>query len=168
VSRPTTGSGRRAELGRVGVLDPGERPAGLDHRHLHPEADAEIRDPALAGVAHRLDLALRPALAEAARDQDAVDALEERRRVLALEDLALDPVELHLDPVGDAAVVQGLDERLVGVEEPRVLAHHRDRDLALGVLDPVRDRLPAGEVGRGRVVDPEGGEHLRIRGPPAW
>ena len=83
---------RRAELGRVGVLDAGEGARRLDDGHLHAEADAEIRHLALAGEAGRPDLALGAALAEAAGHQDAVDALQERRRILALEDLALDPV----------------------------------------------------------------------------
>src|SRR5258708_4659955 len=43
VIRPTTGSEVRPELGRVCVLDAGQIARGFDHRHLHAEADAEIR-----------------------------------------------------------------------------------------------------------------------------
>src|SRR3546814_5214754 len=58
--------GARSELGRAGALDAGEVPRDLDARHLHAEADAEIRNAALAGEGDRGDLALRAALAEAA------------------------------------------------------------------------------------------------------
>ena len=135
---------RRAELGGVGVRDAGERAGRLDHRHLHAEADAEIRHLALAGEARRLDLALGAALAEAAGHEDAVDALEEGRRILALEDLALDPVEVDLHPVGDAAMDQRLDQRLVGVLEAGVLADDGDGDLALRVVDALGDRASSG------------------------
>src|SRR6185295_16823141 len=63
----------------------------------------------------RADLAFGAALAEAAGHQDAVDVLEERRRVLVFEHLALDPVEVDLHLVGDAAMRQRLDQRFVGV-----------------------------------------------------
>ncbi len=69
-----------AEFGGIGVLDAGQRAGGLDHRHLHAEADAEIRHLALAGEARRADLAFRAAVAEAAGHQDAVDMLQERGR----------------------------------------------------------------------------------------
>ena len=48
----------------------------LDHGNLHAEADAEVGHAVLAGVAHRRDLALDAALAEAARHEDRVHAGE--------------------------------------------------------------------------------------------
>ena len=68
---------------------------------------------------------------------------------------------LHL--VGDAAVGQRLDQRFVGVLEAGVLADDGDRHLALGVADALGDRLPAGEVGRRRVLDAESRQHLARR-----
>jgi hypothetical protein len=44
--------------------------------------------------------------------QNAVDVLEERRRILVLRHLALDPVEIDLHLVGDAAMGKRLDQRL--------------------------------------------------------
>src|SRR5579871_192034 len=63
----------RTELGGVGLLDADEIARGLDHGHLHAEADAEIRHVALACEPRSLDLALRAALPEPAGHQDAVD-----------------------------------------------------------------------------------------------
>ena len=122
---------RRAELGGIGLLDADEIARGLDHRHLHAEADAEIRHVALARELRRADLALRAALAEAAGHQDAVDVFEERRRVLVLEHLALDPVEIDLHLVGDAAMRQRLDQRFVGVLHAGVFADDGDGDRRL-------------------------------------
>src|SRR5881394_2001036 len=86
----------RPELGGAGLGDADEIARRLDHRHLHAEADAEVGHLARAREAGRQDLALRAALAEAAGDENAVHVLQIRRRVLALEHLALDPGELDL------------------------------------------------------------------------
>ena len=136
----------------------------LDHRHLHAEADAEIGHLALAGEPRRPDLALRAALAEAAGHQDAVHALQEaapgprpRRSRLSIQS------SLTLHAVGHAAVDQRLDQRLVGVLQPRVLADDGDGHLALGVGRCAR-RCCSQRVRSGarRVVDAEGGQHLAV------
>src|SRR3990170_4573867 len=54
-------------------------------------------------------------LRAASRHENAVDALEERRRIVALEHLALDPRHVDLDLVGDAAVNERFRQALVGV-----------------------------------------------------
>src|SRR5215467_14539319 len=100
---------RRAELGGICVLDAAQVPRGLHNRHLHAEANAEIRHVPLAGKLRRADLALGAALSETARDQDAVDMFKEGGGILALEHFALDPVEIDPYLVGDAAVAEGLD-----------------------------------------------------------
>ena len=64
------------ELGAVRALEPGDVARELDDRELHAEADAEVRHAVLARVAHRLDLALDAALAEAAGHQDRVHAAQ--------------------------------------------------------------------------------------------
>ena len=103
-----------------------------------------------------------PRDAEAARHEDAVHALEPRRRVGALEDLAFDPVELDAHMIGHAAVSQRLDQRLVGVLEPGVLADHRDRHLALGIVIGLGDAVPAAHIGLGRGLDAERGQHFAV------
>ncbi len=50
----------------------------LRYRHLQAQAEPEIRDLVLAGIAGRQDLALDAADAEAAGDEDAVRALQLR------------------------------------------------------------------------------------------
>src|SRR4030066_440934 len=49
--------GARAELGAVRVLETGDVAREFDHRHLHAETDAEIRNLIGARVLHSLNLA---------------------------------------------------------------------------------------------------------------
>src|SRR5262249_33699921 len=71
--------GSRTEFGRVCFLDAAEVARRFDDGHLHSEANPEIRHLPLARELYRPDFPLSPALAEAARDQNAVHVLEERR-----------------------------------------------------------------------------------------
>src|SRR4029078_11644847 len=97
---------------------------GLDHGHLHAEANAEIGHAASTRITRRLDLAFRAALAEAARNEYTVHVLEIGRGIFALEGLRLDPLQIDLHLVGDTAMNQRLVERFVGVFEACVLADH--------------------------------------------
>src|SRR5208283_4075626 len=154
--------GARPEFRRVRAFDAGERARRLDHGHLHAEANAEVGHLALPREARRLDLALGPALSEAAGNENAVNVLELRGRVGAFENLRLDPVEIDLDAIGEAAVRQGLDEALISVLHSGVFADDGDPDLALGIVDALRHRVPAAHVGTRRGLDAEGCEHLRV------
>ena len=147
-SRSTTGIGRLGiELGGVGAVHPGNRAGELDDRDLHPEADPQIGDLALAGDLGGGDLALDAALAEAAGDQDPVHSLERP----GIEVLRVDQLDLGFDAVMDAAVLDRLDHRLVGVGEGDVLADDRDLDLTGGGIGAAHHRLPLGQVRRGRL-----------------
>ncbi len=83
--------------------------------------------------------------------------------ILALEHFGLDPVELDADLVCDPAVVQRLDERLVGVLHARVLADDGDGDFALGIVDALGHGMPALQVRLGCGVDAEGGEDFPVQ-----
>src|SRR4030081_2270441 len=135
--------GRGAELGGIGPFDADQIARRLDHRHLHAEADAKIGYVALACELRRADFALRAALAEAAGHQNAVDVFEKRRGILVLEHLALDPVEIDLHLVGDAAMRQRLDQRFVGVLHAGVFADDGNGHGTLGVAHPLIDDVPA-------------------------
>src|SRR6266481_4767404 len=65
-----------AELAGARAIEVREMPRRLDHRHLQAETDPEIGQTALAGKPRRFDHALRPALAEAARNENAVNPIE--------------------------------------------------------------------------------------------
>ena len=130
------------ELGAVGVGHRADVARELDDGDLEPEADPEERQAVLARPAHRLDHPLHAAIAEAARHQQPVVSLEQlRRRILVGEPVAADPLDVHADVVGDAAVSQRLVHRLVRVVQVGVLADHRDPHPARRVEHPV-DHLP--------------------------
>src|SRR6476646_6788617 len=154
--------GCRAELCRVGILDAAKIACSLEHRHLHYEANAEIRHVALAGELRCPDFSFRAALTESTRDQNAVDVLEKRRRVLAFENLRLDPVEIDLHLICNSAMGERLDQRFVGVLHSRVFADNGDGDVTLGVADALVDQAPALKIGGLPRFDPERGQHLGI------
>src|SRR5512144_2404175 len=135
--------GCRAELCRVGILDTAQIACSLEHRHLHSKANAEIRYVALAGELRRPDFTFRAALTESTRDQNTVNVLEKRRRILAFENLRLDPVEIDFHLVGNSAMGERFDQRLVGVLHSRVFADNGDGNVTLGVADALVDQAPA-------------------------
>ena len=55
----------RIELGAVRPFEVGDVARELDHRNLHPKADAQVRNAVLAGITGGLDLAFDAPLAEA-------------------------------------------------------------------------------------------------------
>ena len=77
---PTTGSLVSPNSVELASLDAAQIARRLDAGHLHAEADAEIGNVAGAREGRRPDLALRAALAEAARHQYAVHAVRDRAR----------------------------------------------------------------------------------------
>ena len=72
-------------------------------------------------------------------------------RSVGVELLGADEVDLDVDAVMEAAVLERLDHRLVGVLELHVLADERDPHGALGGVGAATELLPVGQVGRGRL-----------------
>ena len=153
--------GTGAEFGRAGALDADEIACRLDDRHLHAEADAEIRHMAFACKTRRVDLAFRAAFAEAPRHEDAVDVFEMRDGVLVFEDFGLKPFDVDADIVGDAAVGQRLGQRLIGVVQAGIFANDGNGDLAFRRHDAAHDFLPTVELER-RRRDVEMAQHLAV------
>ena len=91
--------GEHVELGRVGVAGPDDLAREFDDGALQAEAQAEVRDAVFAGEVGGQDLALDAAVAEAARDEDAGDALESVVQVLVGQRLRIDPADLGVDLV---------------------------------------------------------------------
>src|SRR5215467_13511323 len=152
----------RTELGRSGAGDADEVARGFDDGHLHAKADPEVGQAARAREAGGQDLALRAPFAKAAGHQDAVHVLKIWRGVLALEDLALDPIEPYLYSVGDAAVKERLVKGLIGVLESGVLADDGNRYFAFRAGDGAGDGLPLLELRGRRIGDAKGAQHLGI------
>ena len=130
----------RIELRRVRIRPADDIARVLDRRTLHPQADAEERDLVFTRILDREALARHAAAAEAARHEDAVHALEERRILLQL--LRLDALHVDLAVMRHARMVQGLVDRLVGVADRDVLADERDRAALLRLCRLLHERIP--------------------------
>ena len=137
------------ELGRVGTGQPAHIPGQFDHHDVQPEAQPQARDLVLTGVSGGRDLALDPPPSEPARDHHAVEIVQPSLGQQALDLLGLDPLDLHVGGVVIATVLEGLDDRQVGVGEVDVLPDEADANGRGGGLDPGDERLPLREV---RVV----------------
>src|SRR3954451_3134899 len=105
----------RVELGGVGVVEAADVPREFDDERLHAEADAEVRDLILAGVADRVEHAVDAAFPEAAGNQDRVIRVELPLPAFADDALCFEPVDVDLDLVRHAAVNQRFLETLVRV-----------------------------------------------------
>ena len=128
----------------------------LDDGELHAEADAEERYLLLAGVADRLDLALGAAIAEAAGDEDRVEAGQHLRRAVGaarLDLLGVDVLEVDAHVVVEAAVDERLVQRFVRVPQVDVLADDADlHGAARRLLEAVHDALPRRQI---RLAGPD-------------
>ena len=108
---------------------PADVPRVLDRRPLEAVADAEVGDAALARDLGRAHHAARAAIAESARHEDAVGAVEQLLAAGLLERLGLDPPDVHPQPVLEPAVVERFVQALVRVLVADVLADDVNRDL---------------------------------------
>src|SRR5256886_2872461 len=99
----------RVELGAVRSLQAQDRSGEADRRELEPEAHALERNLVLRGESGRRDLALDPAVSEAARDQDAVRVLEASRPLFLQVD-RFDPFQFHVDARRRARMMERSEE----------------------------------------------------------
>src|ERR1017187_5418939 len=116
----------RIEFGGIRLLQAANVARKLDDHGLHAQADAQIRDLILAGVANSVQHAIDAALAETAGHQDAVVAFQLPFPVWPVHALGLDPVDAHLELMRQAAMRQGLFQAFVGILILHVFAHQTD------------------------------------------
>ena len=137
------------ELRRVGAVHADDVAREVGHRHLHAEAHAQVRDLVVAGDPRGGDLALDPADAEAAGDEDAVGLLEPCADLRVVQRLGVHPVDVDAAAVLEAGVAQRLDDGQVGVLELHVLADERDAHGRLGgrLRGRAHEALPLLELG---------------------
>src|SRR5262249_41986149 len=152
----------RREFRRIRAGQPAHVARELDHGALHTQTDAEVWKPLLARVADRLDLALDTAIAEAARHENAVDVGEMRGGTVTLDVLGVDPHDVHLGLMRDAAVHQRLDEALVGILELDVLADDGEPRAQTRRLHATHHVFPAGQIDRA-ILEAEALDDDRIQ-----
>ena len=79
-----------------------------------------------------------------------------RKILFIFKQFRIQPADLHLDPIGKAAMKKGLLQRFIGVLQPDIFADHADDHFAFGMLDPLHHIIPAGQVRLRRVFYAEG------------
>ena len=121
-------------------------PRELNDRHLHAQADAEVGDVVLPGIAAGADHALDAPVAEAAGHQDAGTARQMLLHIAGGQVLGVHPFDLHDGVIGRSGVIQRLHHREVRVMELGVLTHQGDADLLVGVLLPLDHGAPLPQV----------------------
>ena len=137
--------GMRRPRFKFGAVGPGQlqHAAGeLDHGALHAQADAEVGNFAVSRKATSLHFPLDAPHAEAAGDQNAVDARQERVGVLRLEFFGLNPLHDHAGRMGEAGMIEGFVDRFVRIAMVDVFADNGDRHFLLRMPDPVHQALP--------------------------
>src|SRR5262249_41487839 len=155
--------GSGAEFRGVRLLDATKIARRFDDGHLHTKANPEIGDLALARELDGPDLAFRAALTEAARHQNSIHVLEKWRRIPLLEHVGFDPIEIDAHLVGDAAVGERLDQRLIGVLEPGIFADDGNRHIAFRIANALVDEPPPREVRLAFWLDAERHQHFAIK-----
>ena len=154
---------RLAELARPSTRHSGKIARCLENRHLHPETDAEIGNPVLTGELDGANLSFRPSLSEAARNEDAADMMQRLDGgVLGLEQLGINPFDIHLGAVGDAAMYQRLAKGFVRILKRGVFADDSDGDLAVRIGDAIANAGPFGQI-RCLVRQPEMAHDLGVQ-----
>src|SRR5262249_5904894 len=132
---------------RVGTVEPDDVACELGDGDVHAEADAEVWDAELTRDTAREDLPLPPARAEAARHENAVDALHLAGRLLERHPLRVAPAHLPGAAVREAGVLEGVVAGEECVVQLHVLADEADLDEAPPFVDRLRQVAPLGEVG---------------------
>src|SRR5271157_438696 len=148
------------EFGGIGARQAAHVAGEFDDQGLHAQADAEIGHLALAGVADGVEHAVDAALAEAARDEDAVVAFELPFPSLAHHAFGIDPVNIDLQLMRQPAVQQGLLQALVRVFVIRVLAHQADGHLVARAGDALQHGGPSAHLARAGIDAQQPEDHL--------
>ena len=114
------------ELARIGIRDPRHVSGIFNDRNLHAETDAEIGYALFPRKLCREDHAFDPAASESARNDDAVQPGERLLNAFLPDSLRIDPVDIDMDIVIIARMVQGLSHRQVSVVKPHILPDKPD------------------------------------------
>src|SRR5207237_143197 len=138
------------ELGAVRIGEASLVPRIFDDRQLHSQANAEIGNAVLARMANRLDLALDAALAESARHQDRVHALEAVDTV-AFHGFRIEVMNGALAAGVNAGVGQRVAQRYVRFGQVDVFADHGDVDVVLRMDQRFDQVAPGREIGGTRT-----------------
>src|SRR5208337_2440405 len=101
------------ELHAMSFFKPRNVAGELNSGKLHAEADAEKGNPVFARIANRLDFALHPAIAEAARHQKPVGPYDQFLPAIFFHIFRIHIIKIKLYSVGSGPVHESFIEALV-------------------------------------------------------
>ena len=136
---------RFVELRRIRILPSHDVAREFNGRTLHSETYPEERYAAFARIPDCRDLAAHATAAEPARNENAVNALEELFRprfLIRLKLFGLYALDMHLAAVRHTGMVQRLVNGLVCIANGGVLADQRYRALPLRLRRLLHQRIP--------------------------
>ena len=133
----------RVEFGGVGIVQPAYVAGKLDHHGLHSQADAKVGTRFFACKADGVSMPSMPRLPKPPGTRMPSILSEFLAAVAAIPSLRLDPLDLDLRLVGDAAVQQRFLQAFVRIFVFDILADEADVDLALGILHAIEHLAPA-------------------------
>ncbi len=129
----------------MGVFDTGHVAGVFDHRQLHAQADTQVRHLVFAGVTDGRDLAFGSPVTKAAGHQNGVQIFQ-HAGAFAFNIFRIQVKDIDLGAVADAGVDQGFIERLVGVYQLDVLAHHTHGDFIIGIELGFHHTIPLAQI----------------------
>ena len=103
-------------------------PGKFDDSESHAKADAEIRQLVFTGITNGGNFALRTASTEAAGYQNGIEILENASPLL-FDIFRIQINDIHLGARMDAGMLDGFDQRFVGLGQIHILADKSNLDL---------------------------------------
>jgi len=120
------------ELGTVRLFAVQGGAGELDAKHLHAETQTQVGYVAGAGEAGGNDFALYAAVAEPARHDDAVEAVEQVQIASLFQRLGTDPFDVEFVAFGQGGMNERLFNTQVGVLQLDIFADNADVDALFG------------------------------------
>ena len=134
----------------------------LAHSRLQAQANAQERNVVLAGIASRLDLSFESTLTKAAGNQDAIHGAKRFLHVFSVQLFTINQMHFGVDAIGNASMVQRLDNGEISIGQAYVFAHHRNINRALNGIRRRKERLQRIKVDFG-LLQAETLQHLGIK-----
>ena len=127
----------RLQLRRIGPLQPQDMPRPVNHHHLQPQTQPQIRHPLLPRITHRSHHPLHPPGPEPAGNHNAADLPQQFLRPIPLHILRMHPPQLHIPGMAKPGMAQGFADGQVRVGIFHILPDDGDGQPFLG---PVHHR----------------------------
>ena len=122
----------------------------LNDRHLHPQANTEIRDFVFTGIADSGNLAFDATHTKPTGDENRVHTFE-FRSAFGLDLFRFNRFDGDLGAGADASMDQCLGQRLISIGMIDIFTDHGDGDMMFGLGLCLDDGFPLAQIGGGYI-----------------